>query len=162
MKNLLGVRMRTTPGSSRRPEPRLPGVFSGDAVLWVKSETKYISAVRALLNAVCASTILSDQDRDDLKLAVGEAVCNAMQHGSPNGSRDYVCVAFAVRADGVTVSVSDCGGPFAKKCRTRRMKAPRERGYGLLIINKLSSAVRIDSNGRGTTVTMEKRFPIAV
>jgi anti-sigma regulatory factor (Ser/Thr protein kinase) len=147
---------RVLPSAESAPYP--PEDFAGDAIIWVRSNPKYVSAIRALLSSVCADTGLSEQDRDDLKLALGEAVCNAIQHGSPHGTDDYVGISFNVQPQGVTVCVADTGhaNETPEPCRREDL---RDRGYGLLLIQKLTSAFRIQCGRRGTTVTMEKRFP---
>jgi len=83
---------------------------------------------------------------------------NAVEHGSPHAGKDFVCIACSVNHDGVTVSVSDSGGRFYAKRRKRCSDGLRERGYGLLLMRKLTNAVRIHADRRGATVTMEKRF----
>lgn len=137
----------------------VPEGFQGDAYICVKSQAKYASAVRGLLSAVCADTRLTERDTEELKLAVGEAVCNAMKHGSPHGGDDYVRVAFAARPDGLTVTVSDGGGNLhLDQCKKRRVPLS-EGGYGLLLMRRLTNRVEIHSTTCGTTVTMEKRYP---
>ena len=158
----LGVLPATKPADSRRRSDGCHAGFTGDAHICIKSQTKYASAVRAVLGAVCADTTLAQQDIDDMKLAVGEAVCNAIEHGSPNGHGDYICVSFAIGPEGLVAAISDGGGRLTRRSCKRRRESPalRERGYGLLLIQKLSSAVRIRSGKFGTTVTLEKRFPL--
>jgi anti-sigma regulatory factor (Ser/Thr protein kinase) len=134
-----------------------PGGFTSDVFIRIRSDMKYVSSVRAMVDAMCGAKF-SEDDREDLKLAVGEAVCNAIEHGSPRAPIDYVCIACAANHDGVTVSISDSGGRFTQKQkREQRPGALRERGYGLLLISKLTSAVHIKSNGHGATVILEKR-----
>jgi len=133
-----------------------PEGFKSDVFMRIRSDMRYVSPVRAVVDAVCGDR-LSQDAREDLKLAVGEAVCNAIEHGSPQRERDFVCIACTVNGDGVTVSVSDSGGRFVEKRRRRRPEKLHERGYGLLLIRKLTSAASIKSNGRGATITLEKR-----
>ncbi|MDO8683978.1 MAG: ATP-binding protein [Armatimonadota bacterium] len=160
VKELLGM----SNGNKATATPQIglfrPEGFTGDACIWIKSDPKYVSAVRAMLMSVCAGTKLSDQDKDDLKLAVGEAVCNAVQHGSPNGNDDCVCVSCSVGRRGVIVTVSDSGGKCLRRRKKQRMETLHERGYGLLLMKQLTSALRIRTNGCGATITLEKRFSL--
>lgn len=135
-----------------------PEGFTSDAFIRIRSDMRYVSPVRAMIDAACGSK-LNENDREDLKLAVGEAVCNAIEHGSPHAHRDFVCIACAVNHDSVTVSISDSGGRFTQK-RKRKRDELHERGYGLLLIKKLTSAVHIQSNGHGATITLEKRCSV--
>jgi anti-sigma regulatory factor (Ser/Thr protein kinase) len=130
------------------------------AILWVRSSPKYIASVRSLFRAVCGGAGLDADDIDEMTVAVGEALANAMEHGSPRGQEDYVTVSFALTGRGVTVCVSDSGGGLTFKRTKKPGEAPAERGYGLILIRALTSALNIRSNRSGTTITMEKRFPM--
>jgi anti-sigma regulatory factor (Ser/Thr protein kinase) len=140
---------------------KTPERFAGEVFIRVKSDLRYLSPVRAMVDAVCGAN-LSANDREDMKLAVGEAVCNAIEHGSPNAQSDYVRIACTVGRGSVTVSVSDTGEGFSHKRSKRRPEALKESGYGLLLIKKLTSAVRIRRDRSGATVTLEKRCSAAV
>ena len=159
--------LRRTP-DKRKPEPTLiphqhpPRDFAGELSIWLRSDTKYVSAIRGLLSAVCADTRLGEEELEELKIAVGEAVCNAIEHGSPHGRDDYIRVTCSIGPTGVTVSVFDTGGGFLATPRKSRPGTLREGGYGLLLIERLASAVHIASNRLGATVTLEKRFLSAV
>jgi len=86
---------------------------------------------------------MSEQERLDLVLAIGEAVSNAVHHGG--GEQ------FAVRCwseDGkILVDVTDEGAGFSR----RPIRLPvdgGEGGYGLSIIHKLTDEVHLLDGGR--------------
>jgi anti-sigma regulatory factor (Ser/Thr protein kinase) len=131
--------------------------FCGEAFIKIRSDVKYVAPVRSMVDAVCSGSRFTEQDRDDLKLAVGEAVCNAIQHGSPNGRQDYVCIACAIDGTGIEVKISE-SGRFVRKRDNRRLHKLPEKGYGLLLIKGLTDAFHVRSGKRGAIVTMERRF----
>ena len=71
---------------------RSPKRSAADAFLSVRSEPKYVPLARALFRTVCAGVGLPRNDVEDMTIAVGEAVSNAIQHGSRKGGKDYFTV----------------------------------------------------------------------
>ncbi len=83
-------------------------------------------------------------------LAVGEAVANAIDHGSARDDSQVVRVEAAVRGDTLIVSVSDSGQwqPGAEGYFTGG------RGRGHLLMQALTDDVHIDTDQQGTIVTL--------
>ena len=54
----------------------------------------------------------SDLARDEISLAVTEAVSNAVRHGSPAGKADTIDLAVQVEGPRLIITVRDHGGPF--------------------------------------------------
>jgi serine phosphatase RsbU (regulator of sigma subunit)/PAS domain-containing protein/anti-sigma regulatory factor (Ser/Thr protein kinase) len=88
--------------------------------------------------------------RDALVLSVGEAVANAIDHGSHQDGTQTVKLEIAVRADDIIASVSDSGvwqpgidGFF------------KGRGRGHLVMEGLTDDVDIDTDQQGTVVTLQ-------
>ena len=85
----------------------------------------------------------------DVVLAVSEALNNAIEHAY----RDVEgTVRLRVAADGnlLSIEISDRGRWFEPEPND-------ERGRGILLMNSLMDSVEIESNGAGTTVTLERR-----
>ncbi len=94
---------------------------------------------------------------EDILLATGEAVTNAIEHGSHSQPRKTVSVEAFVREDTVAVTVSDTGswvGDSSASLRNRR------RGRGLTLIGGLADGVDTVRTPGGTRVTL--RFERAV
>jgi anti-sigma regulatory factor (Ser/Thr protein kinase) len=85
----------------------------------------------------------------DVVLAVSEAINNAIEHAYRKVSGT---VRLEVSAEGnlLRVQVSDRGHWFVSESND-------ERGRGILLMNSLMDSVEIESNGGGTTVTLERR-----
>ncbi len=85
----------------------------------------------------------------DIVLAVSEALNNAIEHAY----REVVgTVRLRVAADEnlLRIEISDRGRWFDSEPND-------ERGRGILLMNSLMDSVQIESNGSGTTVTLERR-----
>lgn len=93
----------------------------------------------------------------DILLATGEAVTNAIEHGSRNEPRQTVSIEAFLRTGTVLVTVSDTGqwiGDSSASLRSRR------RGRGLTLMSGLADDVETLRTGAGTRVTL--RFDHAV
>lgn len=96
----------------------------------------------------------SEDDRFDAKLAVGEAVGNAVDH------TDGSCVLMAVAGypDRVVVEVSDCGCGYEGAGGAASDDPWNERGRGIKLMRLLADSVTITkkSTGSGTVVRIVK------
>lgn len=93
----------------------------------------------------------------DILLATGEAVTNAIEHGSGNEPRQTVSIEAFLRQDTVSITVSDTGqwiGDSSASLRNRR------RGRGLTLMSGLADDVETLRTPAGTRVTL--RFDRAI
>jgi anti-sigma regulatory factor (Ser/Thr protein kinase) len=93
----------------------------------------------------------------DILLATGEAVTNAIEHGSGCDPQRTVAVEAFRCGNTVTATVSDSGRWSADSSATRRS---HRRGRGLALINGLADHVDTVRSAQGTRVTL--RFDHAV
>jgi len=107
----------------------------------------------------------TEEDIDEIKLALIEACLNAFEHSE---SRDgKVNIRFIMKGDELELKIIDRGVGFkvdkVKKPDIRdALKCKRKRGWGLEIIKNLMDKVEIESSDKGTTVTMVKRKSTAL
>ena len=103
---------------------------------------------------------LSEDQTEEVKLAIIEACINAIEH---SGSRDEkVHVSFDIEDDGITIQISDSGIGFdpeeaRKRILTRRSEGVNTRGWGLKIMEELMDEVLVESDQHGTRITMIKK-----
>lgn len=127
-------------------------------VLTLRSDARYLSLIRGVTKDVCGHLGLSADATDAVKLAVGEAVANAMEHGSPNGKDDSVVVIFNKAEAGLTVEVIDHGAGICFPIDRRRCRR-RNRGFGITLMRSLMDSVEYVHTDRGTHLVMTKRLP---
>lgn len=94
----------------------------------------------------------------DIKVAVGEALANAVRHGSPHGDTDVVGVDVAGYDDRVVVKVRDTGCGFSGEAScTGDVYAAG--GRGVMFMRALMDRVDFDVGDEGgTTVTLVKHL----
>jgi anti-sigma B factor antagonist len=130
--------------------------------LWVESfefpaDASQLAMARARLAEIVAPLGLSDSSVFDMKVAVGEALANAVRHGSPRGQGDTVCVEVRAYPDRVDVVVSDSGCGYDGVIRPSR-DAFAPSGRGVLFMRALMDAVDfMPGVGGGTSVVLGKR-----
>lgn len=96
--------------------------------------------------------IAVDPDRElEILLAVGEAVTNAIEHGSRCEPRMTVSMEGFLQRDAVSISVSDAGRWIGDSSASQRS---RRRGRGLSLISGLADQVDTIRTPEGTRVTL--------
>jgi anti-sigma regulatory factor (Ser/Thr protein kinase) len=89
---------------------------------------------------------------DDILLAAGEALTNAIEHGSHSDARKTVSIEAFLHPDTISVTVSDSGrwaGDSSASLRSQR------RGRGLTLIRGLANRVDTVRTSEGTRVTLQ-------
>lgn len=117
-----------------------------------------LAVLRRRVIELTAPLGLSEQALFDLKVAVGEALANAVRHGSPRGEADSVGVAVTAYADRVAVDVSDSGPGFdgSLHCGSD-LYAPC--GRGVVFMRALTDALEFrEAPGGGTVVRLVKHL----
>lgn len=125
----------------------------------VAARVEDMSRVRGTVCEMVAPLGFDDAALFDLKVAVGEALANAVRHGSPGGSEDLVGVTVTAYGDRIVVSVRDSGAGFDG--------APPEAddvyasgGRGVMFMRALMDRVEFArSDDGGTLVSLTKRLP---
>lgn len=94
----------------------------------------------------------------DIRVAVGEALANAIRHGSPGGEDDVVSVEVSMFANRVMIRVSDSGNGF-DGCSIPSEDLYASSGRGVMFMRALMDKVEFEScvDG-GTVVTLVKHI----
>ena len=117
-----------------------------------------VPTLRALLHRDLERWEISAEVADAILLATGEAVTNAVVHGSW-GQQDSVMVVRWSVVDGVfSFSVQDRGPGFdsSRTAMARRAHPSQNRGRGLYIMHAVMDRVVVDSGLSGTRIMLEK------
>jgi anti-anti-sigma factor len=95
----------------------------------------------------------------DVRVAAGEALANAIRHGSPGGERDEIEIDVAAFSDRVEIVVTDCGCGFdGLACESGDLYA--ESGRGVMFMRAFMDHVDFEAlPGGGTSVTLVKHVP---
>lgn len=100
---------------------------------------------------------------DEIRIAVIEAVINAIEHSSSPDRNVYVSFGLRRSPPCIEISISDRGGGFSAAgvetpdIRGKMGRGKRKRGWGLHLMKNLMDEVRVESTGEGTRVILIKR-----
>jgi serine/threonine-protein kinase RsbW len=120
------------------------------------SEAGILPVIQRVLAAM-AGLAYPEEDRYAVRLALVEALANAVKHGNRGDPSKWVDVHFQVSEEAVTVEVADQGAGFnpdrvPDPCDPGNWEKPS--GRGLLIMRHYLTEVR--HNERGNCVTLRK------
>lgn len=146
--------------SADRPAPPVrvtgqPGMKAGtDEVLQVAAELASVTMVRAALSRALRGQGWSEELHPPVLLAVGEALANAVEHGSVAGGG--VEVGLTVTPEQASVRVADEGRLGASMPLGPPVwpGAESPRGRGRLVMLGLADQVEVRSGGEGTSVLL--------
>ena len=96
---------------------------------------------------------------EEVKLALIEACINAFEHSQSKDRRAFI--RFDIDTEGLTIRIQDKGCGFdleqaQKQGVNRRARGESHRGWGLKLMEEMMDKVDIQSNEKGTVVTMVK------
>lgn len=120
----------------------------------VPAEAASVALVRNVLSRLLRATDVGDDLRERVLLATSEAVSNAVEHGS--AEHGEIDMGLEVRADRMTVAVSDAGRPGSSmpSAALDTPAADHTRGRGAFIMHALAQLVEVRSDSRGTRVLL--------
>lgn len=128
------------------------------------AKADYVSVARLSIAGIANRIGFTYEDIEDLKVAISEAITNAVTHAYHEKNEGEVTVGFGVYADRLEVMVADHGGSFnlnevkgniGPYKDTEPIENLREGGFGLFLINALMDKVEINNN-HGVIVLMTK------
>lgn len=124
--------------------------------LEMQSSIENLAKMRYHVDEMLSSLNFAEPEMFDIKIALGEALANAIRHGSGNGE-DMVAVTVRAFEDKVVIDVTDSGTGFSgDHCANEDLYAPS--GRGIMFMNALMDSVKFAPGPvDGTVVTMEKR-----
>ncbi len=129
--------------------------MNGRVVLEVPAKPEFLLLARLAATGVGRSAGASEETIADLKLAVTEAVANAVRHAYPPDSPGRVSVELSADGGRLEIAVSDEGrGLGDAELTSDGPSEPGESGMGLSIIRAIADEVEVGAgpDGRGTRV----------
>jgi anti-sigma regulatory factor (Ser/Thr protein kinase) len=117
----------------------------------VSASLDHIADARHRLRDWLSGIGMDPRRESDILLATGEAVTNAIEHGSGGDASKTVSIEAFVRGPTVTATVGDAGQWSGDSSASQRS---RQRGRGLTMINGLADDVRTVRTAAGTRITL--------
>ncbi|MGI6449578.1 MAG: anti-sigma F factor [Desulfitobacteriia bacterium] len=121
-----------------------------------------VTIARMLASTLGAQLDLPINELEELKVAVSEAVSNAIIHGYSNKPDYLVTLELEVTANKIKIQVSDegCGIPDIKQAMQASFSTDPERmGLGFIFMQSFMDELRVESEvNRGTKVIMVKNI----
>jgi len=119
-----------------------------------------VAVVRAAVASAAATVAFTVPELEELRIAVSEAVSNAVLHAYPGGGGE-VEVTISVGADGIVVVVEDKGRGIADLDAARQPEFTTLEGHlglGFAFLEAMADGVEVTSApGAGTRVLLRKR-----
>ncbi|PDW02326.1 ATP-binding protein [Candidatus Viridilinea mediisalina] len=126
----------------------------------IPSNPIFERVVRASAAEVGSAFGFSEERIEDLKLAISEAVNNAIDHGNRGEAGKLVAVVFEIDGEKLEIRISDQGPGVERIDVTRRvvdeanLEAGELRGFGMYLISELVDDLEVSSSHRGTILTL--------
>lgn len=126
--------------------------------LGVRSDPGLFRDVRRWLNGILAGAGWLEEERSDLVVALSEACSNAHRYAYEGRKSGRIDLQVELSADGVEIRVRDYGKGFdPRDYRAPELGRPREGGYGIYLMKRLTDRLEHRSMETGTLVLMTKR-----
>ena len=131
-------------------------------ILTFSSISENVGITRLLISSVGAQLDLSLNDIEELKVAVSEAVSNAIIHGYKNNPNHIVYLNLDITGDTLKIVVKDEGRGMSNVEQAMQpafSTDPERMGLGFVFMQSFMDELQVESAlEEGTTVTMMKHF----
>lgn len=130
----------------------------------IPAKPEYVGVMRLTLSGVASRMGFTYEEIEDMKIALSEAITNAVQHAYSLDEGGEVIVGFGIYEDKLEMAVADSGksfdfiqkkkelGPYKESSSVEQLS---EGGLGLYLIETLMDEVRVLNNS-GVTVFLAK------
>ena len=126
----------------------------------IPSNPVFERVVRASAAEVGNAIGFSEERVEDLKLAISEAVNNAIDHGNKREAGKLVAVVFEIDGEKLEIRISDQGDGIEQLDTSRHVVEEQNldsgqlRGFGMYLISELVDDLEVSSSHRGTVLTL--------
>lgn len=124
----------------------------------IPSKLNELRRIEKITEGIAKELDLSEDQQDNLSIAVTEAVGNAIVHGNKKDPSKTVQIVFRIKENSIRISIQDQGGGFnpdklADPLDPKNLM--KESGRGLFILKSLMGNVSFQFSPQGTTVQFE-------
>ncbi|HMO57121.1 MAG TPA: ATP-binding protein [Roseiflexaceae bacterium] len=126
----------------------------------IPSNPRFERVVRASADEIGQALGLAPERIEDLKLAVSEAVNNAIEHGNHREAARIVEVTFILQHETLEIRIRDEGGGVDQLDFSRRvveeqnLESGMHRGFGMYLIGALVDDYELETTQHGTTLIL--------
>ncbi len=134
---------------------------SKEICVTIPSRLEELTRIEQLTEDVATKLSLSEDSRDNLAIAVTEAVGNAIVHGNKKDPKKKVMLKFKLRDNFVDVAVTDQGGGFKPDDLADPLDPAnlmKESGRGIFILKSLMDDVCFEFSEEGTTLKFSMKL----
>ncbi|NQT27831.1 ATP-binding protein [candidate division KSB1 bacterium] len=127
----------------------------------IPSKLEQLKCVEKLTVQAAELTQLSEDQLDNLAIAVTEAVGNAIMHGNKKDPKKEVVIQYKLGPHAIHVSIADEGGGFNPDQIANPLNPDnlmKESGRGIFILKQLMDEVKFDFSSKGTTIHMTMKI----
>jgi len=124
--------------------------------LRLPANAAFIAVAREAVVALARGLGFAEMERDALRLSVGEACNNAVEHGGPKSALTLCCFADSAR---LVIEISNPGEPFLPETAAVMPEPDAEGGRGRPIMEALMDEVEYVLTSGETVVRLTKRLP---
>lgn len=154
----LGLKWRRHVAGEGGTRARRPGGLAGRLDLAIPSSVRYVrDTVDEIVDACERLAFSGSRATLNLRVAVGEAITNAILYGNLEDETKQVRVTVDLRPGVARVSVSDEGAGFdpgSVADPTRPENLSRSHGRGLFLLRSLADLVEFNEKGNSVTLTL--------
>ena len=122
----------------------------------LKSDPRNLAEARKFVEDIATKLGFNEEQVFDIKVAIGEAVSNAIEHGSPKGPLNSIKITVKFLNDALELNVTD-EGVFKRAIKVDDPD-PHHRGRGIPFMLALMDTVTINEAKGGTTVRLVKKL----
>lgn len=123
----------------------------------IPSKRTQLPKVEKITNSIAKKMKLSEEQTDNLSIAVTEAVGNAIVHGNKENPRKKVTLVFQLKKNEIDISVKDEGKGFEPQELSNPLDPEnimKESGRGIYILKSLMDEVHFTEGGTKINFTM--------
>lgn len=128
---------------------------SEEICVTIHSRLKELTKIEKISGKIAAKMSLSEDQHDNLSIAVTEAVGNAIVHGNKKDPKKKVYITFQIDKDEIKVSVRDEGEGFNPDELSDPLDPKnilKDSGRGIFILKSLMDDVYFTFSPKGTTI----------
>lgn len=127
----------------------------------ISAKAENLAKVRHFVKDFASRCGFSRPEMCDIELAVGEAISNSVEHGSPRAEKSLITITCTCHEDHLLVQVAD-EGVFRREMPEQEVESEASyRGRGIFLMLALMDKVSIDESKKGTTVFLSKKIHTA-